>query len=1138
MRIGHFCNIITSFSRVFFHSESLESWQSGLTGAAFYEKCLDEASESFPLETLATSPPAENVKNEQQPPEIELVPPEPEVVKVEAAAELANDTPSKIRQLQPLQRLRSLFGSKDKATYDLEVKPKSPVFSGSPGSRLRTLVKEDSVDSQATEVLEEGEVAIEITHISNQFQIPVKDLELTDQAEEHYTTERRLSLVGSQYQIPEVRDIEEPVETSSESSPKRALFASSKQETIEDVNDIIEEAVDDQGLEKPEPTEIILSEENPTFYSHDNIVKETEHFVDEEVILEQKQDPELELISDAKEPSEVKQEAFVEVFTEFFEEKTAEKEFQEVEPTLEKLIEEAVRPNEIIEEEQGPKQLIEENDDDLEDPFADDFFKQPDAVHIKFDQDNNDEPRHVNEDFEVNFDAFNNQPEQEEQPESDPWSNIDNDAAGSVNPWATTKSSSLDVEPDPDSKADSFEDSFTKEDIEEKEEEGTSDDHQGVGKDSSLEDNAKESSEDSIANEDPAEAALDPEPEVASPDQASPNPDPEASNLDQASPDPDLANDIHEDLSEPESDDQEDREEQEEPRARPAVLEVQTIPFNTALSEYTTPATPDEYNLSYVPQQSFKPKLKLRKTSSSGSEQSVGSTSSTKSYKKKFRLKQPKFLRNLSLNKKKSQSLTDLSDNPKYRKDAVTVLASASIQDISEEQEEEIRPTTAADEAKVTLDYYAPPQSQFVRFTKHSSLNKQGPQAGSSQSLEALPVVAPPKRSRKSHAPRPDEDPSPGLDYVPRQSSTVRSQASSSRTVTFDSSTKTTRESKQKPLVQRAVRKSLKKLKSSELPNLNDTVKSLSSFKDTFKLRRSVQVEERFKVGKSSFFNTDIAESVLNDQATDNGLNNNDNYRSDTAVNPGPPQAEDNPIQEELDNEEFHDVCSNDNDNDDDLEAANEPIIDQKQKQLDNAAPEPYPDHGVKDVDNNSDNSNDSGDESETGTLVHHETPTADDIHFSPVHENEIKQDQDDVFLEVVPQEAIDSDSDTSFYSVQSELDKPGHVQFGSSTSLDKSVQDLEEFDLDQDYQDNSSLNMSPMKKLKNLFRTHSKGEYDLEHQPESDFDITKTYMDLPRVSVNPLFKDDEPVMEEQVQDSSEDDYDIKRVYPVQKTTR
>lgn len=90
-----------------------------------------------------------------------------------------------------------------------------------------------------------------------------------------------------------------------------------------------------------------------------------------------------------------------------------------------------------------------------------------------------------------------------------------------------------------------------------------------------------------------------------------------------------------------------------------------------------------------------------------------------------------------------------------------------------------------------------------------------------------------------------------------------------------------------------------------------------------------------------------------------------------------------------------------------------------------------------------------------------------------------------------------DSESNTSFYSVNSDpepaaLASLNKVRFGNS------------FEEEQNMSPPTS-KKSPLKKLKKFFAGNSSKEYELAKGME----ITTAYVDLPRVSVNPLFDDD-----------------------------
>ena len=91
-----------------------------------------------------------------------------------------------------------------------------------------------------------------------------------------------------------------------------------------------------------------------------------------------------------------------------------------------------------------------------------------------------------------------------------------------------------------------------------------------------------------------------------------------------------------------------------------------------------------------------------------------------------------------------------------------------------------------------------------------------------------------------------------------------------------------------------------------------------------------------------------------------------------------------------------------------------------------------------------------------------------------------------------------DSESTTTFYSVTSDPESAtGKVHFGLNSS--HSVDEIPDSELLKNMSPKSS---SPLKKFKQLFKTGQSKEYDI--QP--GLDITTAYVDLPKVSVNPLF--------------------------------
>ena len=112
-----------------------------------------------------------------------------------------------------------------------------------------------------------------------------------------------------------------------------------------------------------------------------------------------------------------------------------------------------------------------------------------------------------------------------------------------------------------------------------------------------------------------------------------------------------------------------------------------------------------------------------------------------------------------------------------------------------------------------------------------------------------------------------------------------------------------------------------------------------------------------------------------------------------------------------------------------------------------------------------------------------------------------------------------DSESSTTFYSVASEPefqpDKKG-VHFGNSApfgnSLDLCHESLDEIFDEALEETMSPSKKSPLKKLKKLFKSTSK-EYDLPPTKE----LTKPYVDMPKLSVNPIYNEDSEMVEETV---------------------
>ena len=121
------------------------------------------------------------------------------------------------------------------------------------------------------------------------------------------------------------------------------------------------------------------------------------------------------------------------------------------------------------------------------------------------------------------------------------------------------------------------------------------------------------------------------------------------------------------------------------------------------------------------------------------------------------------------------------------------------------------------------------------------------------------------------------------------------------------------------------------------------------------------------------------------------------------------------------------------------------------------------------------------------------------------------------------PPKEPDSESNTTFYSVQSDLEddsQKNRVKFGSSVSIDKiHVDDVLNAPIE---------NMSPIKKLKRLLssagsdkRNSRVAEYDVQTGQE----FHTAYVDLPKISVNPLFVDQEMV--EDLNDSQEEFFEV-----------
>ena len=115
----------------------------------------------------------------------------------------------------------------------------------------------------------------------------------------------------------------------------------------------------------------------------------------------------------------------------------------------------------------------------------------------------------------------------------------------------------------------------------------------------------------------------------------------------------------------------------------------------------------------------------------------------------------------------------------------------------------------------------------------------------------------------------------------------------------------------------------------------------------------------------------------------------------------------------------------------------------------------------------------------------------------------------------------------TSFYSVNSDYEpevesKQKVVTFGQS------YEDLFNELVAEDEKNMSPSRKSTFRKLRQIFRTSSKAEYDI--QPGQD--ITTAYIDLPKVSVNPLYNDEQEMIEETSLESSTFEEPILTVQP------
>ena len=114
-----------------------------------------------------------------------------------------------------------------------------------------------------------------------------------------------------------------------------------------------------------------------------------------------------------------------------------------------------------------------------------------------------------------------------------------------------------------------------------------------------------------------------------------------------------------------------------------------------------------------------------------------------------------------------------------------------------------------------------------------------------------------------------------------------------------------------------------------------------------------------------------------------------------------------------------------------------------------------------------------------------------------------------------------DSASDTTFYSVTSEPNPDEHkVKFGGKFKSEETIEGSDQEDEPVLPVDEEILeyDMSPLKKIQKFFKSRSQ-EYDVN----PGMDITTKYVDLPKVSVNPLYIEQGEMKEEIIDEDSKD---------------
>ena len=114
-----------------------------------------------------------------------------------------------------------------------------------------------------------------------------------------------------------------------------------------------------------------------------------------------------------------------------------------------------------------------------------------------------------------------------------------------------------------------------------------------------------------------------------------------------------------------------------------------------------------------------------------------------------------------------------------------------------------------------------------------------------------------------------------------------------------------------------------------------------------------------------------------------------------------------------------------------------------------------------------------------------------------------------------------DSASDTTFYSVTSEPNPEEHrVKFGGKFKSEETIEGSDQEDEPVLPVDDEILeyDMSPLKKIQKFFKSRSQ-EYDVN----PGMDITTKYVDLPKVSVNPLYIEQGEMKEEIIDEDSKD---------------